>query len=373
LDLNKSKLDFEIHDDKIYYGFGKVLGIGTDVANRIVENQPYAGFQDFLNRFGTEAKVLQPLVCLNVFKEKDPLTMHFYYEAYKKALKQKTDRRTRNKKSVERYMSDLQKLLGEHKWEHGFDDNKMGTLRAWLNDDQWVKLCTLKKKYDNCLETFATKDSEKIKLSLEDFHPKAIKLSKSALKTFKTLKPILVDPEGAKAEDAFYGFSWMNPLERCPNYKGYTFEQFDIDCLRLENGQALPVEVLIESVEHTASKSGKMHYYKVRAADGVDGKSRTIRVWEHDYERFERVLQPGNCVRLRIYPPAISDKGEEIPGHSLEGVLPWKMRGRNPYGENPDFDTRAVLMKVVDSKTVEVTDDNLFDDVFTEDEEGENE
>lgn len=374
LDIYKSKVDFEIVDNKIYYGFGKIKGIGKEVAERIVEHQPYTGFQDFLEKFGTEAKVLQPLICLNVFKEKDALTMHFYYEAYKKALKQKTDRRTRNKKSVARYMNDLQSLLGDRKWDYGFDDNHMGALRTWLNDEQWIALCTLKKKYDNCLDIFANKDAEKINLSLNNFDPKTIKLSKSALKTFKSLKPILVDVEGIKAEEEFYGFSWMNPLERCPNYRGFTFEQFDIDRERLDSGEALPVEVIIESVELTTSKSGKMQYYKIRALDGVDGKARTIRVWEHDYERFERILQKDNCVRLRMFPPSLTDKGEEIPGHSFEGVLPWKMRGKNPYGENPEFDARAVLLKEAEKKTVAVTDENLFEDIFTDPvEEGEDE
>lgn len=330
LDLNKSKQNFDINGNTIYYGFGKVLGIGQEVANKVVEGQPYKGFQDFLERFGTEAKVLQPLICLNVFKEKEPLTMYFYYEAYKKALKQKTDRRTRNKKSIARYMNDLQALLGDQKWDYGFDDNHMGKLRSLLDDEKWIKLCTLKKKYDKCVETFAIKDAEEINLSIANFTPRSVKLSKQALKTFKTLKPILMDAEGVKAEEQFYGFPWKNPLERCDNYRGFTFEQFEIDCARLEDGKALPVEVMIESVEKTQSRSGKMEYYKLRVLDGIDVKPRTVRVWEHDYDRFERVFQAGNCVRIRLFPPH-----EEIPGYNLEGKLPWEMRGRKiPYGEN---------------------------------------
>jgi hypothetical protein len=233
-----------------------------------------------------------------------------------------------------------------------------------------VKLCSLKKKYDKCVETFEIKDAEEINLSIETFNPRNVKLNKAALKTFKTIKPILMDTEGVKAEEEFYGFPWKNPLEWCDNYRGYTFGQFEIDCLRLDEGRALPVELIIESVEKTTSKSGKMEYYKLRVLDGIDVKARTVRVWEHDYDRFERVLQAGNCVRMRLFPPH-----EEIPGYNLEGKLPWELRGRNPYGENPEFDLRAVLLRAAEKeKKILVDDDNIFDDIFTDtDDEEDNE
>ena len=48
LDINKSGTNFDIVDDQIYFGISKIKGIGEAVAERIVANQPYKSFEDFL-------------------------------------------------------------------------------------------------------------------------------------------------------------------------------------------------------------------------------------------------------------------------------------------------------------------------------------
>ncbi len=347
LDLNKSKFDFEIVDNEIYYGFNKIKGMGHDVATKIVDLQPYSGMQDFMERFGTEAKVMQPLISLKVFKERDPHTLYLYYEAYKKAVKAEKDRCQRNKNSVQRYMDELSELVGADRvWEHGFDDNYFGKLRGWLDDKSWIKLCTLKKKYDKCLDTFAKKSKgrDEIPLSMDTFvlpsaTNKTVTLSKSAYKTYKAMKPILMDPDGIEAEIAFYGFPWKNEFEMCANYRGFTFDDYEIDMLRAELGAALPVEVKIMSAEHVSSRSGKMMYWKLRVTDALEPTPKSVTVWEHDYDRFEAMLQPGNIVRMRLHPPE-----PPYPNFSLEGCKPWQMKGKNPYGDDPQWDLRVVTL-----------------------------
>lgn len=62
VDINKSKENFVIDEEgKIYFGFEKIKGIGSDIAKKIVQGQPYQSLPDFLNRFGTESKVVKPL------------------------------------------------------------------------------------------------------------------------------------------------------------------------------------------------------------------------------------------------------------------------------------------------------------------------
>ena len=69
LHINHSKFDFNIHEDKVYIGFNNLNGVGK-IAEKVVSNQPYASFLDFLARFGTDKKVLDALITLNVFEEK---------------------------------------------------------------------------------------------------------------------------------------------------------------------------------------------------------------------------------------------------------------------------------------------------------------
>lgn len=368
LDLNKSKFDFEIaENNEIYYGFNKIKGIGYDVANRIVELQPFAGFQDFLNRFGTEAKVVHPLIALNTFKEKDPHTLYLYYEAYKKAVKAENDRIQRNKNSVKNYMNDLASLIGpDRTWEHGFDDNYFGKLRSWLDDKAWIKLCSLKKKYDKCIDTFEEKSKNKEDigkvLSINTFITpshlnKSVLLNKQTYKSYKAIKPILKDPEGIAAQIEYYGFPWKNDFEQIPSFKGFTFEDYDIDILRAEPGVALPVEVKIISKEHIASRSGKMWYWRLRVVDSAEPEiQRTITVWEHDYDRFESMFQIGNIVRIRLLPPE-----PPYPNYSMEGVKPWELRNKNPYGD-PQWDFRVVLLgkAVKKQKYIDDEDDSYL-------------
>lgn len=337
LDLNKSKTNFEIVDNEIYYGFGKVLGIGDEIAERIVKLQPYTGIEDFVNRFGVEAKIVQPLIALKLFTEKDPYTTYLYYAAFRKALKAERDREQRHKNSIESYLNELSQLTGEQ-WEHGYDDNHFGKLRSFLDDDQWLRLCKYKKKYDRCMEAFE-KFSKKVKISLETFDYKTLKLDQLGFKMYKAMKPLLKDPESTDAEIAYYGFPWRNEFELCERYRGFTFEDYEIDIVKCDPGKPLPVEAKIISVDYVTSKSGKMQYWKLRVVDAIDPTQKTVTVWEHDYDRFSNVLQPDNIVRMSLLPPE-----PPYPNYSLEGVKPWERRRKNPYGEDPNLDVRVVLL-----------------------------
>src|SRR5581483_105148 len=69
IDLNRSKVDFTADGNTIYYGFCKVKGVGEEIAKRLEKLQPYTGFEDFLERFGTDAKACQALIALGCFTE----------------------------------------------------------------------------------------------------------------------------------------------------------------------------------------------------------------------------------------------------------------------------------------------------------------
>jgi DNA polymerase III alpha subunit len=123
VDLNRSDETFSICDenDEIYMGFGNIRGVGEAVAKRIVEARgdvEFKGIEDFMNRFGTDAKVMQALIGLRLFKESDPLTLAKFVEHYKDTASKHKARHQRYAKSMEDYKAKLAELVPPqfHKW-----------------------------------------------------------------------------------------------------------------------------------------------------------------------------------------------------------------------------------------------------------------
>lgn len=123
LDLNRSGETFGICDenDEIYMGFGNIKGVGEAPARRIVEARngvPFTGIEDFMNRFGTDAKVMRALIGLRLFNESDPVTLAKFVSEYKDTATKHRQRHQRFAESMQRYDDKLKVLVPErfHKW-----------------------------------------------------------------------------------------------------------------------------------------------------------------------------------------------------------------------------------------------------------------
>lgn len=71
-DINKSKADFSISDNSIYYGFGAIKSVGAAAIPNIIENQPYNSFEDFYERTNhslVKKNVITNLILTGCFKE----------------------------------------------------------------------------------------------------------------------------------------------------------------------------------------------------------------------------------------------------------------------------------------------------------------
>lgn len=259
LDLNASKFECVIKDDKIYYGFSKIKGIGEETAKRIVSLQPYDGFIDFITRFGTDAKVVQALCALKIFNERDPVTLYKFCEVYKKWEKKNKEREKRYKASTERYRTLLTTTTGE-------ELEKIKSRAFRLHDNN------LRKLRKNKMPT------------LDSFCPSEVILDPKEVNYLENIE---------QAEKDFYGFIWQHPLEKCPEHKYNTIEKL--------NGYELgPLEALITGVREMQSKKTK--YYIIEAED-VSGETCRITVWKDDYERFQDRLITGNLVRMTVKTP----------------------------------------------------------------------
>lgn len=288
LDLNKSGAAFRIIDGKIYYGFAKIKGIGDEAAIRIEKKQPYTGLMDFLSRFGTEQKIVQALIGLDCFKEKDHVTLYKFYKVYKDFEKKQNERRKRFENSKKNILEQI-KENGDSPY---LQDKLRKTIANFDKKSQFIEVPKLD-----------TLSPENVELDEEEFQ--------------------IMNNQGI-AEMSFYGFVWKYPLEKCEGYKGQTFEKF------IEEGQDVNyVETFVADIKEVQGK--KTTYYQATLED-AKGESNKVNIWQADYKQFKKELQKGNCVRFLLQAPK-----EPYPTYSLVSFP----RGKKP---NKDEDPRVKVL-----------------------------
>lgn len=329
--INKSKENFHIEDNKIYFGFSNIKGVGEAVAERIVAGQPYKNFADFLDRFGTDASVLKALVALGVFEEKqDRLTLRKYVEFYKDRTAKRRQRAVRHQVSLAKWQDDLKNLLLTEISETDSDfaimcqfTKEAEELREkrffglckqvpfkYRGEDRFREVLFTKllqgvvSRYEGKISDFERKekDDEEYPLTLEQFNSSiSIKLSKEEEKLLKEELWVNGRKGFPEAEKAYYGFQWTHLLEGSPDYEGYTIDSFleEAEQQGLEKG---PIEVKIVAVRSRTSKNGNS-FYSVDVED-VNTKKMAVTVWANDYTRFQNELKKDNLVRLTVRPPS---------------------------------------------------------------------
>ena len=303
IDLNKSKVHFSIVDDKIYLGFADIKGIGDEAAKRIVNGQPYTSFEDFLERCGTDANILKPLISLRVFKG-DPAALYKFAEYYKEKIKSRGDR-------DKRFVLSQQKRLN-----------------------------------DKLVESF-----NKAKVRYEE----KVKADKSII--FEYFVPTGdIDPKMKEifsnhlsiAENRYYGFPWDYIITQSPDYRGLTFEVFDV-AAQERDAVTKPVEVqVVEKPKKIKSKKGNI-YYKVKVMDG-EGRVEMITVWNEDFEIFKEefeawdpVCQWGNLLKIRLKRPVGEYRSYTFDSPPKE--LRWKL-----IPPEKEKDLRLTLLRLPETK-----------------------
>lgn len=264
LDLNKSKEEFDIVEDKIYTGFSCIKGIGENVAKEIVRKQPYTGFQDFLERFGTDISVLKPLIALRTFGNANPEDLFAYLDYYKDAINKEKSAATRYEVSIKKHHDKLKELCGLTEFNDTLPAEAQKLYKAYLR--------TINNRKDKKAEKIYSFDEYKAK---SDIDPK--------------LKELCDNIE--LAEKQYYGFCWTHPLDKCKETKGFTFENY-----RLNNFSVGPVEGLVVEAK-------KFPKYVLVNLQDQNWETSGITIWLDDYEKFKNLLQSGMIVRMRLTPP----------------------------------------------------------------------
>ncbi len=307
-DINKSKENFAIVDEKIYWGLSKIKGIGDEVASEIVNNQPYADFVDFLKRFGTDGTVLKPVLGLRLFNDQAATDLYKFYLKFKDKEKKSGDRTKRYEKAKAKLNDDIIRLLGMGPDTFSWDD--LEDRARHIGPEKVDELKPLRKKYERCVSNYEKKVRGDEAESLAD-------MGLDDIEDDEIGKDLLTNlSDEAQGEMAYYGFIWEHPVTKSPDYtKDATFENH-----RLEESKGTicaPVEVLIHKVNHNKSKKGTV-YHQLEVEDAHFERNR-VNVWNEEYERFKDVLVEGELVRLRLNPPSGGFKT-----YTLESYPKWK-------------------------------------------------
>jgi|694.fasta_scaffold76140_2 DNA polymerase III alpha subunit len=381
LDINKSKVNFELVGDMIYYGFSNVKGIGEGPAQKIVSNQPYSSFEDFLYRCSTDSSILKPILGLRCFRDRDPITLWKFAEHFKDCLKKNEDRRKRFEAILQKYEEDLKILLPEcgfklsdlkgespfdgREYQEKYDINeeievlkeyecdpsegvgriemetmivdgtdvtierevmrhykKIVTKRPW---NRWNELKKLWVKRLRSIQKFSETEMRSLP-KLIGFDADKYDVPKELEKDFRN--PIL-------CEEKYYGFAWIHELERSPDYKG----NLTFDAIRSNHdGSSGPVELKIKKVEEKTSKKGSS-YWQI-AAEDVTGQENKINIWADDWNRWSKEFVKGNLLRVRLQPP-----NGGFPTFLLESNQgSGRFRFQKKYHDKED-DPRVIIMR----------------------------
>jgi DNA polymerase III alpha subunit len=321
INVNKSKENFAIGtrpdgQEAIYYGFSKLKGLGAEVSRRVVENQQYESFEDFLKRFGTDAKVVPPLIGLGAFGARNRVDMFKFYEHYKSHLAKAIARDVRHEVSKQKQHEKMRELVyrGVDPSENipvGFSDDHYEIYEKRFADDpvKWKEIVKLHESYFRSVENYAKKRELNELPVFDDFQADLFELDPK-------WEQLLLEPVES-AERLHYGFRWTHPLENSPDYNKDELRTFYAHRAAVEEGEMTNyVEVELLKVQQKPTKTGGV-YYSVLASDVV-GEENRINIWEDDYAIFQDMLVEGNLVKMLLDAP---DNG--FPSYKLNGPPRW--------------------------------------------------
>ncbi len=366
IDINKSGWNFEIVEDEVYMGFSNVKGIGETVAQRIVEGQPYSSLDDFLNRFGVDAKVLKPLISLGIFDDDDRKTLYKFYEHFKDVIKKREARDIRNAMSREKIVDFTCELFNADNREEvqEFLDaclkmNLLTLFADFLADFNFKTtpdldaLWKLVKKYRSNVMKFEEKVAADKPILLENFDIVNPKILDEKLL-------LLLDEVLVMAETQFYGFPWIHFIEYSPDYEGgMTFQAFEED----EGLMTTCVECQICTIPQRKISKKENPYYKMDVEDS-NGTQNSVIIWENDYERFQEEFdywesdtRRGSLLKIRLERP-------NPPYTTFKFDSPPKVLRHKVITSEKKFDVR---LKVMARPTFERKEDQIMDNLKNDD------
>ena len=309
-DLNRSGVNYEIADEEIYVGFSNIKGIGEDAAKQIVSGQPYRDVEDFLGRFGTDKRIIEPLINLGVFKDAPPNVLMEFYEDYKKWTKGNQDKEKRQNKRREELTQSIKSMLKSDAPEEfsspdfiikSYESGSAAQFAPVLSSEfSEGDVFNLVKKYAKSAMDFQHKlnFNKENSISLDNWTCK----NRFPAENWKNIFEL---------ERRHYGFSWEHPIQKSPDYIGsHSFNMFKDDDDIVIGG----VEVMIiKKPQEKVSKKNNKYYFVL--VEDEDWNVEVVTFWSEDYERFKEELEywdeshsRGHFLRMRLTRPGVGFK-----------------------------------------------------------------
>ena len=152
--INESALSFKAKPEsqEILFGFGAIKGIGESVITKIIENQPYSSFNDYVSKIPDKAATIA-LIKAGAFPTSNKMKLMKKYAALSYEKKEY--------KPVQTYGTKAKLLL---EWDINVDDYKIGTK---VDKEAVLQLYNEKRK-----EKFDKEQEEKYKAYMIEFQQK---------------------------------------------------------------------------------------------------------------------------------------------------------------------------------------------------------
>jgi DNA polymerase-3 subunit alpha len=269
--INESEFSFKANPEKkeILFGFGAVKGIGESVISKIIENQPYKSFDDYLEKIQDKTATIA-LIKANAFPTSNRMKL---MQRYAKSLYE-----VKEYKPVATYPTKLRLLTD---WDIDVDQFKEGRK---VNKEAVLELYNKKKK-----SVFDIEQQQKYKKHMEDFREKYA--TDEFLWEFQSLSMFITH----------------NPLQEAYDLIGTEWDD-------VEDGDKAVVPCVIVDIKRKKDKNNNpFAYIDLCTNNGiVEGT-----IWSRQLKQYSDLIAKGSCISIL---------GRKKEGHLfVEAVKPYQV------------------------------------------------
>lgn len=250
--VNESKESFIAHpkQKEILFGFGAVKGIGSSVIEKIIDNQPYSSFKDFVEKVQDKTATIA-LIKANAFPTKDRMGLMKKYASMLYEPRTHKDVVTLPSKA---------KLLSE--WDIDTNDYKVGRK---IDKETVLKLYNDKRR-----ESFDQEEAQRKKIHMNDFYYKYAQ--DEYLWEFQSLSMFLTE----------------NPIQ-----EGYDITQTYWD--DIQSGDKAVVFAIIADIKRKKDKNNNPFAYLDLC---INDRILEATIWSKQLKEYFELITKGSCLAI---------------------------------------------------------------------------